>query len=314
MTGRPLIEFELEDATPTVYLLGPETRHALEISGLGMPPVRHWTTRSPYQHGRTHWGYAFQPRVVDIILATQGCHRSGMYAGRAANVEMLNPMNGPLKLRLKVPQANLVYELHDGWYVGNYELTSADQSQDVTGMWNQIGAASIEFEDPIWKWVNSPLDGGETRDADGRTCVTDSTWTLVGALVLPFVGPYLLGTTTATNVLTCTNDGSWETKPLITMLGPIEDFVISNATNGDLLMWDGYSVAGGETITIDIVGKTCTTDLGGATTDVSTYLSGDTGSFALDPGANTINVFASGGVTNAVTTVAVCWYVELLGT
>jgi hypothetical protein len=311
MTGRPLIEFELEDATPTVYLLGPETRHALEISGLGMPPVRHWTTRSPYQHGRTHWGYAFQPRVVDIILATQGCHRSGMYAGRAANVEMLNPMNGPLKLRLKVPQANLVYELHDGWYVGNYELTSADQSQDVTGIWNQIGAASIEFEDPIWKWVNSPLDGGETRDADGRTCVTDSTWTLVGALVLPFVGPYLLGTTTATNVLTCTNDGSWETKPLITMLGPIEDFVISNATNGDLLMWDGYSVAGAETITIDIPDKTCISSVAG---DVSTYLSGDTGSFALDPGANTINVFASGGVTNAVTTVAVCWYVELLGT
>jgi len=65
-------------------------------------------------------------------------------------------------------------------------------------------------------------------------------------------------------------------------------------------MWDGYSVAGAETITIDIPGKTCTSSVSG---DVSTYLSGDTGSFALDPGANTINVYASDGVTNAVTTV-----------
>ena len=314
MRSQPLIEFELEDDDGTVYVLGPETRHALEISGLGMPPVRHWTTRSPFQHGRTHWGYAFMPRVVDIILATRGCGRSGMYAGRYANIEMLNPMNGPLKLRLKVPQAELVYELHDGWYVGNYELDSADQSQDVDGIWNQVGAASIEYEDPIWKWTNSPLGGTETRDADGRTCILDDTWTLTGELTLPFVGPYLLGTTAGTNVLTCTNDGSWETKPVITFEGPVNDWVASNATNDDLLMWNGYNIAAGETVTIDIPNKTCTTDLGGATTDVSTYLSGDTGSFALDPGANTINVFGSGAVVNAVTTVGICWYPEFLGT
>lgn len=314
MRSQPLIEFELEDDDGTVYVLGPEMRHALEISGLGMPPIQRWTTRSPYQQGQTHWGYAFQARTVDIILASRGCGRGGMYAARAANVQMLNPMNGPHKLRLKIPAANLVYELHDGWYAGNYTLDSADQSQDVDGTWNQVGAVSLTFDDPMWKWTNSPLGGSETRDAEGRTCIADNTWTLTAALVLPFVGPYLLGTTTGENTLTCTNDGSWGTNPVITFEGPVEDWVISNDTNGDILMWDGYDIQAGEIVTIDIPNKTCTSDLGGGTTDVSTYLSGDTGSFALDPGANTINVFASGGVTNGVTEVTVCWYVELLGT
>jgi len=228
-----------------------------------------------------------------------------MYTKRRANIAMLSPRNGPHKLRLITPDL-LKYELHDVYVTGGYTLSSQDQPMPT----RQVGGVQLTAYDPIWKWVNSPLGAGETRDADGRTCITDDTWTTTAELTLPFAGPYLLGTTTGENTLTCTNDGSWATKPVITMEGPIYDFIISNATNGYILSWDGYDVAAGETITIDIPDKTVTSDLVG---DVSTYLSGDTGSFALDPGANTINVFASGGVVNLTTEVSVCWYVELLG-
>lgn len=311
MRSQPLLEFELEDDAGTVYLLGPETRHALEISGLGMPPITHWTTRSPFQHGRTHWGFAYGVRPVDIVLLTKGCGRDGMYAGRASNIVMLDPANSPLKLRLKVPRANLVYELHDGWYQDGYGLSSADQSQNAEDIWNQVGTVSIDFMDPLWKWVNSPLDGGETRDADGRTCVEDDTWTITAELTLPFDGPYLMGTSPGTNTITCTIDGGVAINPLITITGPIDDFTITNPVNGNQLAWDGYAVAAGETITIDIPGKTVTSSLVG---DVSTYLSGDTGSFELEPGANAVAVYASGGVVHLTTTVAICWFVELLGT
>ena len=144
MISRPLLEFELIDADDNVYLLGPETRHALEISGLGMPPISHWTTRSPFQHGRTHWGYAYGVRPVDMVLVTKGCGRDGMYAGRAANIVMLDPANSPLKLRLRVPRANLVYELHGGWYTGGYELSSGDQSAtSASTLWTPSGSGSI---------------------------------------------------------------------------------------------------------------------------------------------------------------------------
>jgi len=302
---RPAPEFELEDTDGNVYPLSFPNRMLQSIDGLGLPPVQHWTTRSPFQDGRSHWGYAIQPRVINAVLYLRGCDRADMYAKRRANIVMLSPRNGPHKLRFITPDL-LKYELHDVYVTGGYTLSSQDQPMST----RQVGGVQLTAYDPIWKWVNSPLGAGETRDADGRTCIADDTWTITPELTLPFSGPYLLGTSVAENTLTCTNDGSWATKPAITFEGPVYDWIMSNTTNGYILSWDGYAVAAGETITIDIPDKTVTSDLVG---DVSTYLSGDTGSFALDPGVNTIDVFASGGVVNLTTTVSVCWYVELLG-
>ena len=307
---QPLLEFELEDDNGVVYTLGPETRHALEISGLAMPPVRHWTTRSPFQHGRTHWGYAFGPRLVNLVLATVGCGRSGMYDGRKANVQMLNPMVSPLILRLRIPESNEVYELHQGWYTGGYELSSTDQGQYGDGTWNQVGGTQIEFEDPIWKWVNSPLDIGETRDADGRTCVETSTLVMAPQLVLPFTGPFLLGVTTGTATLTCTNDGSWATLPVISITGPTDDWILTNDTTGTQLSCNAYPISAGETVAVDVAARTVTN---GAGTNLISYVAGDLATFALEPGANTITFFSTGGAINGTTTISVCWYVEFLG-
>ena len=305
MARRPAPELELEDVNGNVYPLSFPGRLLQSIDGLGLPPVAHWTTRSPYQDGRTHRGYAVQPRVINAVLYLRGCDRADMYAKRRANIVMLSPRNGPHKLRLVTPDL-LKYELHDVWVTGGYTLSSQDQPMPT----RQVGGVQLTAYDPIWKWTNSPLDVGETRDAEGRTCVIDDTWTLTPRLIFPFTPPYLLGTTSADNTFTCTNDGSWAVRPTITMEGPISDFVISNTTTGQFLIWNGLDIATGETITIDIPNKTTTSDVTG---DVSVYLSGDAGSFILDPGINTINVFASAGVVNAVTTIGLCWYVELLG-
>jgi len=228
-----------------------------------------------------------------------------MYARRRANVAMLSPRNGPHKLRFITPDL-LKYELHDVYVTGGYTLSSQEQPMST----RQIGGVQLTAYDPIWKWINSPLDVGESRDADGRTCITDNSWTITSELTLPFTGPYLLGTSVGENALTCTNDGTWGTRPVITMEGPAEDWVMVNTANGNILSWDGYSIAAGEIITIDIPDKTVTSDLVG---DVTTYLSGNTGSFALEPGANPITVYIAGGVVNLTTEVSVCWYVELLG-
>lgn len=307
MKRRPAPELELEDADGNVYPLSFPDRLLQSIDGLGMPPIQHWTTRSPYQDGRTHWGYAIQPRVINATFYLRGCDRSDMYTLRRAYIAMLSPRTGAMKLRLVTPPPDpRKYELHDVWVSGGGSLSSQDQPMPT----RQIDGIQLTANDPIWKWTNSPLDGGESRDADGRTCIVDSSWTLENELVLPFTGPYLLGTTTGENTLTCVNDGSWATKPVITVEGPINDWVISNMTTGHFLSWNGYTIAAAEVITIDIPGKTVTSSTAG---DLTTYLSGDTGSFALDPGSNTINVFASGGVVNATTEISVCWYVELLG-
>ena len=300
----PVPELELEDANGVIYPLEWPGRAVMENSGLGMPPVKHWTTRSPFQHGRTHWGYALQPRIINLVLYNGSGNRQGMWDGRAANIEMMAPALGPHKLRLSYPNGE-AFDLHKVWFNAGYELSSMDQGH----RW-QSGAVQLVAYDPLWKWITAPLDVGESRDAEGRTCVEDDTWTTSAELTLPFTGPYLLGTTTAENTLTCANDGSEATNPVITVEGPIYDWVLTNGTNGDILMWDGYQIAAGETVEIDIPDKTVTSSVNG---DVSTYLSGDTGSFSLDPGANALTMFASGGVVNLTTTISVCWYVQVLG-
>ncbi|MBU2051203.1 MAG: phage tail family protein [Gammaproteobacteria bacterium] len=306
----PLIEFEIEDVNGVLYELGPDTRHALEISGLGMPPIRHWTVRSPFQHGATHWGYAIQPRVVNLVLASKGCGRSGLYGARISNIAMLSPVISPLILRVKISGGYEVYELREGWYQSGYELSSTDQGQDVDGSWNQVGGVQIEFEDPIWKWTSSPLDVGETRDGSGRTCKSTSTFTLTPQLVLPFTFPFVLGTTVGTASLACTNDGSWAVAPYVTVTGPTDDWILTNTTTGTAIYWNGYPILAGTSVILDLKARTV---VDGTGNDLADYVSGDLATFMLEPGANALTFWSGGGAINAVTTLSVCWFLELLG-
>jgi len=298
-------ELELEDDGGTIYPLEFPSRNVMEVSGLGMPPVAHWTTRAPFQHGRTHWNYAVQPRVVNLVFYNQGGIRNCMFGQRADNVEMLSPRNGPHKLRLTYPDGH-TFELHDGWHNAGYGLSSTEGT-DTT----QIGDVQMVFNDPFWKWVSAPLDAGETRDEDGRICVETSTITLANELVLPFVGPWLMGTTTGTATLTCTNDGTWAAKPLITVEGPTYDWTLTNTTTGKVMTFDGYSIAAAEVVTFDITANTATN---GAGDNLRTYVAGDFSTFELEPGANVIDFWSSGGAVNGTTTIGVCWFVPMLGT
>jgi len=297
-------ELELQDNVGNVYPLVMPTRGVSEWSGLGLPPIKHWTTRAPYQVGQSHWGYAIQPRVINLVLHSKGCDRAGMYEKTRANAAMLNPMNGPHVLRLITPDLRK-YELHNVWVTGGYELSTQDQRTPR----RQSSALQLTAYDPIWKWTNSSLDAGETRDAYGRTCVAMGALASEAELTLGFTGPFLLGTTVYTATFTATNDGSWLVKPVITVTGPLEDWSLTNATASKTMYWDGYNISAGETVTVDIPNKSITN---GAGTSLTTYLSGDFGTFGLNPGANVINFWGAGGA-GAGTAISFCWFVEVLG-
>jgi len=305
MTLLKHVEFVLEDANGNLFTLEFPSRHNTAISGLGMPPVRHWTTRAPFQTGESHWGYAIRPRVVNLGLLLKACDRDEYWDRRMANVEMFSPLNGPLKLRLRRYDGH-VYELQNGWFTAGYELSATDTDDPF-----QIeGASQITFYDPIWKWLTSPLDAGETRDADGRTCVQTSTFSMTNTLTLPFSGPFTLGCSAGTATLTCVNDGTWEVNPVITIAGPVDDWTLENATTGDEITWDGYQITAGEIVTLNVKEKTVTNAAGD---DLIVYVGGDFGTFTLTSGSNTLNFEGLDNVSNGVTTVGVCWYLEVLG-
>jgi len=309
MAKKPHVEFEFEDASGNLFPLELTDRLLTRIAGLGMPPVRHWTTRSPFQHGRSHWGYAFQPRVVTVGLLLRACDRDGYWDKRKANVGMFNPMNGPLKLRLTRPDRH-VYELHDGWYQAGYEL----EATDLDDPWSIEGASQVEFEDPFWKWTTAPLSAGQTRDSDGRVCSLTVTFTTQSNLVLPFSGPFLLGTETGTADVGANNAGTWEALPVITITGPLSDWTLTNDTNGKQISWNNYVIDDGEIVTIDIPEKTVVNDDG---LDLRSYLSGDSATFSLAPGDNDVTFWAADledGLYPNWPIFQMCWYVEVLGT
>jgi len=303
-------EFELEDADGNTFVLEGPGRHPTAISGLGMPPVQHWTTRAPFQHGRSHWGYAFQPRLVTIGLLLRACNRDDYWDARQANINIFNPMNGPLILRQRRPDRH-VYELHDGWYQDGYDLPFTDLDDPLS----VEGVSQIEFEDPFWKWTTVPLESGQTRDADGRVCIIETSFTVRDELTIPFTGPFLLGVTIGTATLTAINSGSWATKPIISVTGPLSDWSLTNETNGKQITWNGYVIADEETVTVDIPDKTA---YNGDGDDLTTYAHGDTGSFELDPGTNTLSFWCADiddtGLYWLEPVVQLCWYAEILGT
>ena len=300
----PVPEIELEDADGNVYPLEYPGNNVMEASGLGMPPIEHHTTRAPYQDGRTFWSYSWQPRVINLILFLRGCGRQGFWDGRAYNIEMLNPQNGPHKMRLSYPNGE-IYELHDGYYTSGYSLSS----ESGGGSW-QIGDAQLVFYDPFWKWVNAPLNAGEARDTNGRSCIYTSVFATEDWLILPFDGPFYLGVTTQTATLTVVNNGTLIAKPVILVEGPTLDWKLTNETTRDELEWDGYEIATGEVVTLNVPDNTVTNAAG---TNLSTYVEGDFRTFGLAPGSNTLTFLAYGGATAGTTTITCCWYSEVLG-
>jgi hypothetical protein len=305
MKGKPFPELELIDYLDNVYPLVMPTRGVSEWSGFGMPPIRHWTTRAPFQTGESHWGYAIQPRIINVVMHTRGCDRNDMYDKTAANVQMLSPMTGAMRLRLITSDLRK-YELHNVWLTGGYELSTQDQRTPR----RQSSGLQLTAYDPIWKWTNSPLDAGETRDADGRTCVATDTFTVYENLVLPFTPPFILGSTADPVTLTCVNDGSVEMSPTISISGPVQIWELTNQTTGHALSWSGRDIYAGETLVIDIPNKSILID---GTEYAGVHLQGDIANFFLTPGSNTIQFQGYGGIISGTTEVAVCWYVEVLG-
>lgn len=301
---RPYAEIELEDVDGNVYPLSFPTRLEQAISGMGMPSIQHWTTRAPFQTGRSHWGYAIGPRTINIILYSKGCDRADMYAKRWANINMLSPESGPHKLRLITPEWEK-FELQNVWYIGGFELSSQEQPAPNV----QIGSVQLMAYSPLWKWLTVPLVAGQTRNAEGQICTAEDVWVTTDHLVLAFTGPFLLGTTTGELTMTVTNSGFTTVKPTITVEGPISEFTISNLTTGKILSWDGYDIAAAEIVTFDIDGKTVTNGDGD---NLINYVSGNLGTWDLNPGANSIEAW---GVepTNATTEITICFYVEVMG-
>ena len=97
------------------------------------------------------------------------------------------------------------------------------------------------------------------------------------------------------------NTGSWDEYPVITIAGPLSDPIVKNATTGAILDFTGAVIPAGVTYTIDCRYGYKTVIDSNSTNQISKLSNdSDLSTFALTPGVNIINVYASNGGTVSI--------------
>jgi len=114
----------------------------------------------------------------------------------------------------------------------------------------------------------------------------------------PGVGRWLFSTSYVGETVGIVYWGTWPARPVVVIRGPADNPLIVNSTTGTQLAL-GYSIALGETVTLDTQNLTVTNNAG---VNLLAYLTGDLATFALEPEPqapqrlNNVAVSFSGGV------------------
>jgi hypothetical protein len=103
-------------------------------------------------------------------------------------------------------------------------------------------------------------------------------------LAPPFTPPFTLPAGAPPMAVACTNAGSFETRPSITITGPITSPAVVNQTTGQTIGFTGMTLASSDVLVVDLAAKQATLN--------GVYRTADVGSswWVLPPGTTTVQV------------------------
>lgn len=261
------------------YILSrPPSRFVMSEEGTGMPPINYVTQRGPYQHGESLRDFFLLPRTVQLIVRHNYCDRQSYWDGRNELMSVLVPNGGPLStlatgiLRKIQPDGttrDLSCVIDEG-----PKFTARDTSQ-----WDEFS-----YTETLRFVAHNPI----YFDPVQKTHIFSDDYILFKN-VFPILFPISFNATyDIQNIVSYS--GNWVEYPVITVVGPMDKFTITNLTTGLKIEVDGL-IDTGRTLTIDLTygRKTVTLDDG---TNFIGYVTvdSDLAQFALIPGDNLISV------------------------
>jgi hypothetical protein len=247
-------------------LLGPDTNYDLvEINGLDMPAIREGDLARPSDHG--HFDLApdkFAARIVEMTLEVISNDFDDIAALQYAFMdrEGLYP---------------LVFQLHDGIKKRIYcRVRRRHMTLDTD-------AARGDYVNEVMFWAPDP----RVYENDDNSSSTGPQTTGAG-FGFPMDFTISFGASTS-GAATCTNSGNIETRPVVTLTGPMSNPSVANLTTG--LVWSAeIDLVAGEVLVVDFDDKTVL--LNGTTNRYSAF----TGQWwTLVPGDNTVQLQVSSG-------------------
>lgn len=303
-------------------LLNDGTRYTLKdvisAEGFGMAQREINTQRGPYQHGESFVSRYLIPRSLQYVIRVNFHSRDAYNKGVNTLVDAVNKT---VTLVRVFPDASKRYidvypdegpnlDSPGGWNRWSIQDTIRFLAPDPTfynPVQQSLGLSSVsgqlEFTTTGTETPAAITDGNrsgmEFRTINRETATYIDQRFYIGLEFYPIAAAG-----------TVVNNGTWETYPLITIRGPIEDPEIHNVTTGDVIKLSPVTLTYDQMILIDLKygGKSVYyrdgTDAIALVTDDS-----DLGTFKLMPGSNYISVSGTGGGPPIV---ALLWYERYL--
>lgn len=264
----------------------------------GMSPVRRIIDRGPLQHGDSDIDFRLEPRMGMLKLLARGGSAGGYWDLRATLHRIFRPSNTPIQLLWGLDNGN--QRAIDVHYAGDMTLGSDSRLGYNHTAVVQLRAADPTFYDPTIQSVPFTTGGGS------------------GGFVVPVVVPVGVGASTINSTQVIVYPGTWLTLPIVTIIGPLTNPVITNQSTGEKLDFTGITITAGHTYTIDCRNGYKTVLYDDGTNKIADLTDdSDLATFSIDPdpdvpgGNNTIKVTGSGA--NASTAVNIVYYVRYVG-
>jgi hypothetical protein len=266
--------------------------------GVGMAPLHRLSERGPQQHGVTDRGFRLDPRTISLVFGLYAQTLSDLYAAEDQLLTWLVPTDSAM---------SLLYARDNGT---NRQIDVHVAGPPLFGRKDRSGflrkaAVSFIAPDPLWY---DPAQVAETFGASGAST----------GMAIPWLIPWKLGASSINQSRTLTYPGSFQSSPIIRILGPVTSPVIVNQSspNADKLDFTGTTIAGGSYYVIDCINKTVVDSSG--TNQISKLTSdSDLMTFALwhhpiaPGGANTLSITGTG--ISSATQVYLTYYARYIG-
>lgn len=266
------------------------TLRYLGDQGFGMAPMHRITQRGPLQQGDSDIDFRLDPRILQLPLLIEASTLDSGYTAREALTKIFTPANGFGTLRITTETMDRAIDC--------VTLGGMDFNVDPATGWHVRTVVQLRASDPTW-YNPTPVSGGATPSIAGTPTP------------VPLTIPWTAGASTINSTITTTNTGTWISYPIITVIGPISNLVITNTTTGDKIEVSG-TVSSGDTWTFDLrYGRKTVIDQTGANKASTITADSSLATFAIERGANAITV--SGTSAGSTSSVSIIYYTRYVG-
>lgn len=244
--------------------LGEDLR-LVAFDNLGMSPNHRLSSRGPQQHGESDEGFRLDPRYFSLVWEmVGGGTRGALFTLRRRLLGILRPMESPTVLEFVLDNGDV--RRIDAYVQDAPMGHNAGERYDSLRVGVQFKAPDPTFYAASDVNVVFSLGGGSA------------------ALEVPLTVPMNVGVSTLDQVRTIAYAGSWYAFPIVKIVGPITDAVVTNELTGEKLDFTGTTIAADDYYEIDTrYGQKTVVDSSGANKIGALADDHDLSTFHLEP-------------------------------